>query len=143
MGIGPQIAAVTAALDLSLVRLLRGAMAAADKQGGGPLGTSAGGLQPGPRPVAHPQPRIDPRPVIHPTPRIEPRLVYRPHRIETPPPPAPVPVDCETPRITKSPIQPPWKVLPWDQLPPPKPPLKVHIQPPDVIRTGTIFDTFA
>jgi hypothetical protein len=143
VGIGPHIAAVTAALDLHVVRLLRAAMASADKGAcGGPAGLRVH-PQPriDPRPVIHPTPRINPRPVVHPTPRIEGRLVHRPTNIE---PPAPVaPIECETPRITQSPIQPPWKVLPWNQLPPPKPPLKVCVKPPDVVRTGTIFDAFA
>jgi hypothetical protein len=140
---------ITATLDLQLVRLLRQAMRTAD--------IASGKCQPvvalGPAPncaVAHdhfavdPTPRFEPRPVIHPTPRFEPRP--RIHPCEAPRP-KPLPVEVvaipvEQPHAARSPIEPPWKVLPWQNPPPPAPSLKVLIHPVDVASKGSILDVF-
>lgn len=141
MGVGPAIAAVTATLDLELVRLLRAAMA-----GGG---VCAGqGISPTPaiepRKRYEPEPRIEPRHVITPTPRFEGRVVYHPQRVE----PAGLigvggpPAEPEKPCSVPSPIQPPWKQMPWQKAPVPPPELKIVFRPPDVPRKGTVFDVF-
>jgi len=134
------VAMIVASLDLELVRLLRGAMA------GGGVGPGRG-IWPTPaiepRVRYHPTPRIEPRPVIHPTPRIEPRLVYRPHRIEPPACPAiSTSADAQPTHTTHLQIQPPWKILPWQNPPPPAPKLKIAFKQPDVLAKGTIFDVF-
>jgi len=128
-----------AALDLSLVKLLRDAIRTTEIAGAkenGPLHPQVDildrqRLHPtpyyAPRPVIHPMPRYEARPVIHPTPRVEP----------APPIPCP-PEPC--PRASKSPFVPPWKVLPWQN--PPQPALKVKLikLKPDIVRTGSLLD---
>jgi hypothetical protein len=145
----PQIELITATLDLQLVRLLRQAMRTADIASGKCQPIVA--LGPAPNcPVAHdhpivePTPRFEPRPVIHPTPRFEPRP--RIHPSEAPRPKL-IPVDViaipvEEAHAAKSPIEPPWKVLPWQNPPPMAPRLKVLIRPVDVCRKGSILDVF-
>ena len=137
------VSLIVAALDLNLVRLVRGAMA------DNPNGSPVSGLGPAPnndrfeprrrvepeprfepRPVVHPAPRFLPRPVIHPAPRVEPRPCEPPH-------------EPEMPVRTRSPIEPPWKVLPWDQPPePPEPRVKLAIYRPDVVSKGSLIDFF-
>lgn len=140
---GVNVDLIVAAMDLSLVRMLRDAMRTADLASGRPLGRPSARILP--RPVIHPEPRFEPRPVIHPTPRIEPRLVYRPKKIEPQPipvcpaPPQPLPAE---PIHHKAPIEPPWKVLPW-QTPAPAPlKLKIIQKQPDVSNKGTVLDVF-
>src|SRR5712691_9797899 len=85
-----------------------------------------------PRRVIHPEPRFEPRRVHHPTPRFEPRPVERVSK--TSPDVAPAcsaPCAPERPRIGKSPIQPPWMVLPWENPAPPAQVVKVVIHRPD------------
>ena len=129
---------VVASLDLKLVQLLRQAMQGVPGAAGTTI-TPANRIEP--RPVVHPAPRIEPRPTIHPAPHFEDRLVYRPNRIE-PSLAISAPTDPELPRTAKSPIQPPWKILPWQNPPPPQPKLKIVFKPPDLLAKGTIFDVF-
>lgn len=129
---------ITALLDLQLVRMLRNASGGAK-----PIVPIGPAPNPEPRRQIHPTPAIEPRPSIEPAPRIEPRLVHQPYRIEPKlaPPPAP-PAEPEVPRTAKSPLEPPWKCLPWKCPPPPPPILKVVFKPPDVHPKGTVFDAF-
>jgi hypothetical protein len=142
---------IVAAADLKLVQLLRAAM---NTGGNGCCGKSAHPLGPDPncnlierRFRIEPEPEILPRKRIEPQPRIEPRQVIRPvDRFE----PrecdlmaVPVPVECYSPG-KKCPIEPPWRVLPWEH------PLsirveakvKVVVRPPDIVNKGTLIDFF-
>ena len=146
MSIGSSnIGLLVATLDLSLVRMLRHAMS--------PNGTgSVSGLGPAPsdpstRRNLTPEPVIEPRVHYHPTPRFEPRPVRHPEpryvqREERGLRPIVVVEAPDCPR-TKSPIEPPWAVLPWEKPIPPKPEIKVWIKPPDkTSNKGTIIDLF-
>lgn len=141
---------LVAALDLNLVRLLRGAMRAADAQGAAG-GSAAGGCGCGPaatyepRPHVHPEPVIEPRPHLHPQLRIEPRPVLHPTpRVNTT---LPIeqggPVECIEVCKARSPIEPPWKVLPWP-VEGPRVTVKVkRIRPrTDIITKGSLIDCF-
>ena len=142
MGIDSGVNLLVASLDLQLVRLLRDAIRTADLSSGKGAGIG-GAAGVGPRPVATPTPRIESRPVIHPTLRIEPRMSAHPVKPE---PPVDVVVisthEPEQSRIKQSPIQPPWKVLPWEKPSEPEPKLKVIQRRPDVPVKGTVFDVF-
>ena len=143
MGIGPQVSLIVAAMDLKLVQLLRHAMRAAGLTAAHPRThiTPAPHLQP--RLRIHPTPHIEPRPHIHPAPLFEPRLTYHPTTVAPPVSTAPsAPAQPEQPRITKSPIQPPWKLLPWQNNPTPPPEIKLVVQQPDLHIKGTVFDVF-
>lgn len=138
VGLDSSIPAIVAALDLKLVRLIRAAIAENRAcQGRGVIA---------PRFRHEPDPRIEPRKVIHPTPRFEPRPVIHPTACVEPVPPqfAP-PVEPERPSTTASPIQPPWKLVPWAQpappaTPPPPPPVKVVRYRPDMVHRGMMID---
>jgi len=54
-----------------------------------------------------------------------------------------VPFECYKP-CKRSPIEPPWKVLPWEEAPCPAPPPKIKVvpPPPDVIHKGSLIDFF-
>lgn len=145
MSIGAaNIGATLAALDLSLVRLLRGAMSPG---GNG----SVTGLGPAPsnitaRPNAQPEPVIEPRVRYHPTPRFEPRPVHHPEPrfapredIGLPPIEIVEASDCRSKNL----IEAPWQVLPWEKPLPPPPEIKVWVKPPDkVISKGSLIDLF-
>ena len=138
---------LVAALDLKLVQLVRGAMRAADAQGG-----------PGadrlivPTPVIEPRRRfhpgaaIEPRPHVRPEPRIEPRATVRPDNIEAARCQPTVEVAPADKKSSASPIQPPWKVLPWETPPAersrPVHKVKVVIGPPDMCSRGNVIDLF-
>jgi hypothetical protein len=141
------INAVVAALDLQLVRLLRKAMSPGGNGSVAGIGPAPSSIAP--RAGSQPEPRIAPRPVIHPEPRFAPRAVHHPEpRFE----PAntrcggPIAVIVETAEPagkTKSPIEPPWKVLPWETPLPPRPEIKLRVQPPDkIISKGSLIDLF-
>ena len=135
---------LAASLDLQLVRLVRDAMATPDG-----VGQPASGLGPAPATIERrfrvaPEPEVLPRQRIEPEPRIEPREVIRPaDRFE----PSeselvPVPVECYVP-CKKAVIEPPWKVLPWEESPPPPPPkIKVVLPRPDMVHKGSLIDFF-
>jgi hypothetical protein len=144
---------IVAGLDLQLVRFLRQAIRSADLSSGkalpvhplGPAPTFSGG---GTRARVEPEPRFDPRPVIEPTPRFEPRRWLRPHDAACPKPPAPpepAVVEPEVPRADRSPIEPPWKVLPAPEPSAPaqpSPKVKPAVQRPDLYLRGTMLDIF-
>jgi hypothetical protein len=135
------IALIVAALDLKLVRLIRGAIAE-NRGARGPLGNV---IEPGPRfeprPVVHPTPRFEPRPVVHPTPRFLPRAVIEPRPVEMP---AAVlaPAEPEKPRVAKLVLTPPWKVLPWENPVKAEIPVKVIKHRPDIVRKGKLIDCY-
>jgi hypothetical protein len=145
---------LVAALDLNLVRLLRDAMA----DTGPGRGTPATELGPAPTLIERrfriePEPEIGPRKRIEPAPRVEPREVVRlPDRYE---PsgcdpavvvvPVPVPVECCGTYKRPPAIEPPWRVLPWEQAPEPapvRPKVKVEVRPPDIVHKGSLIDFF-
>jgi hypothetical protein len=136
-------ALAVATLDLELVKLLRGAIRAADMAGGklAPDGTAVPGPRIEPRKVIEPTPRFLPRKVIHPSPRFEPRFVVHPaSRIEVQP--APPAADPEHPRQSSSPIQPPWKQLVWNApIPKPVQPKVVQYRT-DIQNKGSLLDLF-
>jgi hypothetical protein len=136
--------ATLAALDLSLVRLLRTAMAPG-------AGSAVARLGPTPSPFSvrqnhRPDPVIEPRRHVQPTPRFEPRPVHHPEprfsqREDRGLPPIVVlePSPCRS----KSPIEPPWKVLPWEKPLPPRPEIKVWVKLPDKTNSkGALIDLF-
>jgi hypothetical protein len=135
-----------ASLDLQLVQLLRGAMRAADIGAGGACGvpTASPSLQPAPHLQSQPAATIEPRRHITPTAYIAPRPVFHPEPHFVPPVVAAAepPAHPEVSRITKSPIEPPWKVHPWKIPTPPPAKIKVLIRQPDVPIKGTVFDVF-
>ena len=154
VSIGPAInssagvAAVVAALDLKLVRLLRGAMNAGGTGAATPLGPAPNPLLSRQRPVVDPEPRFNPRPVIHPTPKFLPRPVHRPEprfvpRVEEGKPPVVVVVVEPPEGKTKCPIQAPWEIRPWEAPPEPTVEVKRVVRPPDVVHNkGTLIDLF-
>jgi hypothetical protein len=136
------VSLIVASLDLQLVRLLRSAIRTADR-------SSQRGCACGPadcyepRQVIHPTPRYEPRPVIHPTPRYEPRCVERP--LKACPDLDLSSAPCAPPQVThiaKSPIQPPWKTLPWENPAPPAKVVKIIVRRPDNFSKGSIIDCF-
>ncbi|MGH7215139.1 MAG: hypothetical protein ACREIT_10295 [Tepidisphaeraceae bacterium] len=119
MGLSSNVSLLVASLDLSLVRLLRGAMAPADLAAARANALAHQPVHPErrfeSRPVIHPEPHIEPRPVHHPEPRIEPRFVYRPVRVVDVPESDPSIPNCEpAPVGPKHTIQPPWKTVPLE-----------------------------
>jgi hypothetical protein len=131
-------ALAVASLDLELVKLLRGAMRAADIGAGGrgvltpdPVIEPRRHLTPEPeylpRQVIHPTPRYEPRPVIHPTPRLEPE---------------PCPPPCPAPPPSFNPLPPPWKMVVWKNPIPPQPILKVVQYKTDIHNKGSLLDVF-
>ena len=143
VGLESNVSLIVATLDLQLVRLLRGAIRAADQSSAAAHSILSPAARFEPRPVLHPTPRFEPRLVAHPTPRFEARLVERPCRTN----PDAIPLNSapcapEKPRIAKSPIEPPWKTLPWENPPPPAQVIKVVIRPPDNSSKGSIIDCF-
>ena len=138
---------LVASLDLKLVQLVRGAMHAADEQG---LRCGRRLIEPGPeiepRRRFHPEPVIEPRRHIHPEPKIEPRrvrLVDGAYPSSCPPVVVVAPAEAKS---SASPIQPPWKVLPWETPPAerarPIHKVKVVIGPPDMCSKGNVIDLF-
>jgi hypothetical protein len=142
-------ALVVAASDLQVVRLVRDAIRTADIQSG--KGQPVSGLGPAPSRIERrfrlqpeteilprrriePEPRIEPRRVIHPVDRYEPKESYL----------VPVPIDPCYKCCPKSPIQPPWKVLPWHEQPKLRvvPKVKVVLRRPDTVGRGSLIDVF-
>ena len=140
MGLEAAASLIVATLDLEVVRLIRGAIRAADIASG-----KGGGLTPTPiiepRVRIHPEPEILPRRRIHPTPHYEPRPVYHPTpRLELKPEPALCEPPC--PPRCPSPIQPPWKQLVWQTPIPPRATLKVVQYKTDIPHKGSLLDVF-
>ena len=129
-------------LDLQLVRGLRAALQDDILRGVHPLGPAPQQVLPHQR--IEPDPVIEPRQRITPTPHFEPRPVHRPDPALGPrdhlcPPPAtPLPED---PGGT-SPIEPPWKVRPWEAPVPIKLEVKVVQLRPDIVHKGSLIDFF-
>ena len=142
MSLETNVSLIVATLDLQLVKLLRGAIRAADTASARENhGSSAAIFEP--RRVIHPEPRYEPRQVIHPTPRFDARPIERLHKTS----PDLIPscsVTCapEPSHITRSPIEPPWKKLPWENPAPPAQVIKVFTHRPDNSCKGTIIDCF-
>ena len=147
--LGSQVSLIVASLSLAEVRLVRGAILAADIQS---VKSGRGReVEPviEPRRRFHPDPIIEPRIHVHPSPKVEPRPLLRPlPRIDPGPcchcatdegaaivPAAPAPE-------LLSPLQPPWKVLPWEEPRKPAPMIKVTVYRSDVIHKGSLFDFF-
>lgn len=137
-----QAALIVAGFDLFAVQSVLGAIRAADLSGRHGSDSITGGTpEILPRPVEHPTPRIEPRTVYHPTPTYLPRPVLHPTpRLALEP-------LCSTevplpPHRTECPIQPPWKVMPWENLPQPHQTIKVHRYHTDVATKGMLLDLF-
>ncbi len=139
-----QAALITATLDLSLVQSLVGAIRTADLTSAAEAGPVRREIstertdfycccpsQPliEPRPHLHPAAVYEPAPVIH----SHPRLALDAATYGNPLPP---------PHRTPSPIQPPWKVLPWENPSQPCQTIKVHKYHTDVIPSGMLLDLF-
>lgn len=153
------ISLLVAALDLKLVQLVRGAIRTADLSSG--KGAPASGLGPAPNPDIglrrhlEPEPVIEPRRHIHPTDYYEPRQVIHPKPCVAPCPcpPAPlcppepdyyppIPIAPVATYATSSPIQPPWKILPWQNPPAARPIVKIVIKRTDIVHKGSLIDCF-
>jgi hypothetical protein len=136
------VSAIVAALDLKLVRGLRVALQDDIRHGVHPLGPAP---QPQflPRQRIEPEPFIEPRLHIRPEPYFEPRPIHRPEPTFAPgetlcPPSSPLPEDPGG----KCPIEPPWKVRPWEQPVPIKREVKVVVVRPDIVSKGSLIDFF-
>ena len=99
-----------------------------------------------PRRHFHPEPVFEPRPHIRPEPLFEPRPVHRPEGVYPIECPVTVEVTRTDAKSSASPIQPPWKVLPW-QEPPAELPRPIHVVKvvtgsPDMCSKGSVIDLF-
>jgi hypothetical protein len=144
---------LVATLDLQLIKLLRDAIRTADIHGAAASKSGRPGDSFEPRRHLQPEAQILPRQRFHPTPRIEPRQVIHPAPIirqpvamaacEPPPalpePDPPLQHHC---CASCSPIQPPWKVLHWQNPPAPRPVVKVVLRRPDIVHRGAMIDFF-
>ena len=142
---------LVATLDLKLIQLVRGAMQAADEQ-----------ETRGPGSLIHPAPTIEPRRHFHPEPVFEPRSHVHPEpafearpRLHVPDflhvgaascCPAATSAEPSDRKSSTSPIEPPWKVLPWENAPALRPrPLqkaKIFIRRYDILTKGNVIDLF-
>jgi hypothetical protein len=151
VGIESSVGLIVASLDLQLVRMLRRAM-----QG-------AGGAAPSPLHLVHPPPTVEPRkrtggePVVEPRPRVRPEPAFDPrptlHGRATASDccagcaPLATAAPAERATAPSSPVEPPWKVLPWERghEPPPARPvrkIKVFVSRPDSFCKGSVLDLF-
>jgi len=140
VGLDSSINLITATLDLQLVRLLRAAT----------LDDAA--LRCGVRRVIDPEPeilprrRVEPEVFIEPRVRIEPTPVFEPRPvIEVKPTEVclpPTPDQCVAATYSKTPLEPPWKVMPWENPSQPAPKIKVVIHRPDIVTKGSLIDFF-
>lgn len=135
-------------MDLKLVQTITSGMRDVNRRSAELAGdgSSCPGGVVQPRPVVHPAARYEPRPVIHPRPRIEPRKVItlQPRVVEAAPPAIAAPQAPEKPAEKSNPIQPPWRILPWN-TPVPLPPrnvIKPIVRPVDNVRKGSMLDLF-
>lgn len=145
-----------ASLDLKLVQDLIGAMRAADK--GAAQAASSSPLPPIPAPPPqqrdHPErvfkPVVAPRPVVHPSPYYElrrarqPMLHALPRLALTTAPGIGCAAGCQATdgREDKSPVQPPWAVLPWQESAKPAAQVKVVVYRTDILSKGSLIDMF-
>ena len=150
MGLDSSVGLIVATLDLQLVRMVRAAMAGGGAPGG-PGSTASPAPVIEPRRRIEPEPRIEPRRRIEPEPRFEPRPKLRPDDVH-----AACRASCGAAGIptepaekvsrSSSPIEPPWKVLPWENPPEPAPrvvrKVKVFLTPPDMHSKGSVIDLF-
>ena len=136
---------IVATMDLSVVQLLRQAIRTADlssainQQSAAP----ASSLRVEPRRRIHPEPVIEPRTHVHPSPTYEPRPVIRRHArvgLEGRVCGTEVPQAC--PMKLGNPIQPPWRILPWENPVQTRQTVKIHLIHTDVINKGTLLDLF-
>jgi hypothetical protein len=141
------IALIVAVAGLKAVDDVISAIRAADAAGqhsGGPLGL---GPTVDPRKLIHPDPRFAPRTVFHPAPLYAPRQVIHPTpRIEAQNleaersnPPREIVVEKSP---SESPMQPPWKTVPWKNSPAPAPKVKLTRPHPDICHKGLMLDYF-
>ena len=148
VSIDARVDLVVAALDLKVVRLVRDAIRTADLSAGGvpgPLGTVVF-RNAAARARVIPEPRFEPRVVYHPQPRFEPRQTIHPQATYAPAPlieqPPTVLCEPEQPVRNRCPIQPPWRVLPWEIPAQPAPKVKVVVVRPDIVSKGSLIDFF-
>jgi hypothetical protein len=133
---------IVAAFDLNVVQLLRDAIRTADlsQAGQGNAGSPAAVFEP--RLHIHPTPVYEPRVHYHPTPTYEARPVIHPQpRVEQ----RELACSCEckpAPMNLENPIQPPWKILPWENAVQPRQTVKVHLIHTDLVHKGTVLDLF-
>jgi hypothetical protein len=140
VGFSDVAALAVATLDLEVVRLVRGAIRAADIHGAKQAGVVVPEPDILPRRHLTPEPEYLPRQHIHPTPRYEPRPVIHPTpRIECEPPPPCLP---EVPPPSLNPLPPPWKLAVWNIPIPPRPTLKVVLYKTDIPHKGSLLDVF-
>lgn len=152
MGLESSVGLIVASLDLRLVRLVRAAM----HPGNGPQGPGGPDGLIVPAPAVAPRQRLASEPVVEPRPRVTPEPVFEPRPVLRPINDASIGrgdacVVVEVERVEKtssgSPIEPPWKVLPWENPPPPRPVrpvqrVKVVTGRPDISSSGTVIDLF-
>jgi hypothetical protein len=136
---------IVASFDLKVVQLIRGAMRAADLQGQrDALMVPAPTIEP--RPHLHPDEVVEPRRHIHPAPVYDnPQLIHQKARVALEPNDSThsIPQSSDAPPAkTSSPIQPPWKVLPWPQPISSRQTVKVHRLHTDVSHRGAMLDLF-
>jgi hypothetical protein len=140
-----QASLIVALSDLKVVSLLTSAIRAADIQSGKELGP--GGIAVDSEPRFRPRdtfqqtPLIAPRVVYHPTPRYEPRQVLHP-TVKVEPNDMLMPANMVDHRKTSSPIQPPWKVLPWPETSHSTRKIKTATQRTDTNHVGSLIDIF-
>lgn len=153
VGLDTLASLVIATFDLEVVRLLRDATRTADlsQSKGCPKWASAAGAA-----------EVEPRKHIRPSPIVEaPERIAASNSFERPAAivefgrnSTTLPTACDASRPTEemlrplrghSPIEPPWKVLPWMRLPEPRPKIKIVkivTKPPDRSHTGALIDCF-
>ncbi len=144
-------ALIVAAADLKVVQLVRRAMLVADLTVAAELGADRCCRRRDDKcePCGWPEPAIAPCQPATPLPNVD---RYEPscRPLGTvygarPTPPAPPPVEVVVVRERdpmESPLQPPWKVLPWENPAQPAPKVKVVRYTPDRVSSGTILDCF-
>ena len=151
MGLESSVGLIVASLDLRLVRLVRAAM----HPGNGPQGPAGPDRLIVPAPNVAPRQRADAEPAVEPRPRVTPEPVFEPRPVLRPIRVASVAnrdvcVVVEVQKVegtsSGSPIEPPWKVLPWENPPPPAThpvrPVKVVTRRPDILDRGLVLDLF-
>jgi hypothetical protein len=143
VNVGSNIQAIVATLDLQLVRLIRDAI---NSPGAGGKTLGASDPQIAPRKTIEPEPEFSPRQKVTPSPQIlSGEVTYAPPKIIPLPPCYAAPVESETSVRTKSPIEPPWRLVPWsDKFPSAPAPLPVKPRPPrpDLAVRGRLIDAF-